>query len=123
MKCFARREGVTYVCAVNGANGERYEDERSVHEWVNHWRESAAYDYSGSESEWLADLDEVITAARSTACNASACGSSGGKAAIGGSGGATNGGGGESRRVSSRWLTNADQLVRAGLTTENELNE
>lgn len=87
------------MCAANGTSGDRFPDERGVHEWVNHWRESAPYDCLGSEDQWLTDLDEVIVAA-------------GGKPS-----------GGESRRVSSRWLSNADQLVRAGLAGDGKLNE
>jgi hypothetical protein len=68
-----------------------------VLQWVGHWRESAPYDYCGSEAEWLADLEEVIAAMRQNA----------------------------PKHPERRWPanTNADQLVRAGVVGEKDLNQ
>ncbi|GMK56435.1 hypothetical protein CspeluHIS016_0302750 [Cutaneotrichosporon spelunceum] len=94
VKCFARRDGVGYVCAATNAV---FEDDKGVQQWVTHWRKSASYDYCGTEAEWLADLDEVIASLRQNAPE------------------------GERER---RWAanTNADQLVRAGVVGEKDLN-
>lgn len=106
VKCFARRQGVGYECAAG--NSDRFPDERAVHEWVNHWRETKDYDYIGSEGDWLEDLNAVIAAARLPV-----------KAPGGRS---VSMGRSESHRLGSRWMTNTDELRRAGIG-ENELNE
>ncbi|BEJ11565.1 hypothetical protein CspHIS471_0200250 [Cutaneotrichosporon sp. HIS471] len=93
VKCFARREGTGYVCA---ATSEPFGEDKAVLQWVTHWRESAPYDYCGSEAEWLSDLDEVIVGLRQHV----------------------------PKQGERRWPanTNADQLVRAGVVGEKDLN-
>ncbi|KLT43877.1 hypothetical protein CC85DRAFT_311485 [Cutaneotrichosporon oleaginosum] len=97
VKCFARREGAGYVCA---ATKKAFQDDKTVLQWVAHWRESAPYDSCGSEAEWLADLDEVITVMRINAPSQT-----------------------DRQQTERRWPanTNADQLVRAGVVGETDL--
>lgn len=81
------------MCA---ASNEAFGDDDAVLQWVAHWRESAPYDYCGSEAEWLTDLDEVINSMRQNV-----------------------------PQHDRRWPanTNADQLVRAGVVGEEDLDQ